>query len=184
MIRSLPLALAALALAGPALAQTASKPTPLSGVVVAAPAKEPPKVVATYPEAGKTVSPGAVILKVVFDQKMNPSGWDFGKGKDDAYPQCLERPRLLPDEKTFVLLCTAGSNGRFGVTLNAGRDGGFENLAGQRAIPADFAFTTDNGLSLATIEDAMKAAGLKPDEGPVMDIKPAGALASASRGAP
>jgi hypothetical protein len=168
----------ALLAATPALAQTASKPpTSVSGVVVAAPAKEPPKVVATFPEAGKSVAPGALILKVTFDQKMNSLGWDYAKGQD-RYPQCLDRPRLLPDEKTFVLLCTAGGNGHFSVTFNATEGGGFENLAGQRATPAALDFTTNGGDSLATIEDAMKAAGLKSDEGPVMDSKPAPALAS------
>jgi hypothetical protein len=172
--------LAAVALPGIALAQTSAKPTTLSGIVVAAPAKELPKVIATFPEAGKTVAPGAVILKVVFDQKMNPGGWDYGKGAD-AYPACLERPRLLPDEKTFILLCTAGANRKFSIALNDGKDGGFENVAGQRATPSDFSFATDNSVSSATIEDAMKAASLKPDEGPVMDIKPAaGALAASS----
>ena len=34
-------------------------------------------------------------------------------------------------------------------------------------------FSTDDGKALATIADAMKAADLKPDQGPVMDIKPA-----------
>jgi hypothetical protein len=177
MIRPSILALAAVAAPALPLAQTAAKPTSVSGVTVAAPAKEPPKVIATFPESGKTVAPGVVILKVVFDQKMNPGGWDFGKGAE-AYPACLERPRLLPDEKTFVLLCTAGGARKFSVTLNDGRDGGFENLAGQRAAPATLDFATDSGASSQTVEDAMKAAGLKPDEGPVMDIKPARALAS------
>ncbi len=177
MIRTPLLALAALAMPAIALGQTASKPTAVSGIVVAAPAKEPPKVIATFPAAGKTVAPGALILKVVFDQKMNPGGWDYGKGAD-AYPACLERPRLLPDEKTFVLLCTVGGNRKFSVSLNDGRDGGFENLAGQRATPGAFDFATDNGNSSQTIEDAMKAASLKVDEGPVMDIKPAPVLAS------
>lgn len=170
------LALAAAA-AGPALAQTASSPTRLSGVTVMAPAPEAPKVVSTFPEEGKSVAPGALILKVTFDQKMNPDGWDFGKGAD-AYPDCLARPRLEPDEKTFVLLCTAGPDSRFSVTLNSSGKGGFENGAGQRATPAAFNFGTDDGRSLATIADAMKAAGLKADEGPVMDVKPA-ALATA-----
>src|SRR5690242_362419 len=86
--------------ATPALAQTASTPTHLSGVTVVAPAPAPPKVVSTYPEEGKSVTPGALILKVTFDQKMDPEGWDFGKGTN-AYPDCLARPRLEPDEKTF-----------------------------------------------------------------------------------
>jgi hypothetical protein len=164
-----------------ALGQTASSPpTRLSGVTVTAPAPTLPKVVSTFPADGKSVAPGALILKVTFDQKMNPDGWDYGKGAGD-YPQCLARPRLLTDEKTFVLLCTAPSSGHFSVTLNSasGVPGGFENLAGQKATPATLTFATDDSLSLVTIPEAMTAAGLRPDQGPVMDIKPA-SLATAA----
>jgi hypothetical protein len=163
--------------AAPALAQTASTPTHLSGVTVVAPAPTLPKVVSTYPEEGKSVAPGALILKVTFDQKMDPDGWDFGKGAN-AYPDCLARPRLEPDEKTFVLLCTVGPKSSFSVTLNGSSQGAFENLAGQKATPAAFNFTTDGEKSLDTIADAMKAAGLKADEGPVMDVKPAAVAAA------
>ena len=173
------LAVLAVAAATPALAQTSSTPTRLSAVTVVAPAPTLPKVVSTYPEDGKNVTPGALILKITFDQKMDSEGWDFGKGAD-AYPDCLARPRLEPDEKTFVLLCTVGPQSKFSITLNSSGQGGFENGAGQKATAAAFNFTTDDARSLATIADAMKAAGLKADEGPVMDIKPA-AVAAASR---
>ena len=126
----------------------------------------------TFPADGKTVAPGVLIVKGTFDQKMNPDGWDYGKGSD-AYPQCLDRPRLLPDEKTFVLLCTAPSKSKFSMTFDASGSGGFENLAGQKATMASLSFITDDGKSIASIADAMKAAQLKPDEGPVMDSKPA-----------
>ena len=165
------------AAASPVLAQTSSSPTRVSGVTVVAPAPTLPKVVATFPEEGKGVTPGALILKVTFDQKMDPGGWDFGKGAD-AYPSCLARPRLEPDEKTFVLLCTAGPGGRFSITLNSSGQGGFENQAGQKATAAAFNFTTNEEKALGTIADAMKAAGLKTDEGPVMDDRPAAVAAT------
>jgi hypothetical protein len=165
---ALAFAAAALAGAGAARAQTAS--TPLSGVTVAAPSPVLPKVVSTYPEAGKAIPPGAVILKVTFDQKMNPDGWDFGKGQD-RYPQCLDRPRLLSDEKTFILLCTVGGAGHFSVSFNGTAAGGFVNLAGQRATPSTLDFATTDDPSVSTIADAMKAAGLKADEGPVMEAQ-------------
>jgi hypothetical protein len=179
MIRFRTLAVLALsaAAATPVLAQTSATPTRLSGVTVVAPAPTLPKVVSTFPEAGKSVAPGALILKVTFDQKMNPDGWDFGKGAE-AYPECLARPRLEPDEKTFVLLCTAGPKSSFSITVNSSGHGGFENQAGQIATAAAFDFATNDDRSLATIADAMKAAGLKADEGPVMDVRPA-AIAAA-----
>jgi len=55
------LALAAAA-ATPALAQTSSSPTRLAGVTVVAPAPTLPKVVSTFPEDGKSVTPGVLIL--------------------------------------------------------------------------------------------------------------------------
>ena len=123
--------------ATPALAQTASSPTRVRGLEVVAPAPTLPKVVSTFPEDGKSVAPGALILKVTFDQKMHPDGWDFGKGAE-AYPDCLARPRLEPDQKTFVLLCTVGAKSRFSITLNSSGQGGFENEAAQKATPATF----------------------------------------------
>ena len=179
MIRFQTLAVLALSVAEatPALAQTASTATRLSGVTVVAPAPTLPKVVSTFPEDGKSVTPGALILKVTFDQKMDPGGWDYGKGAN-AYPDCLARPRLEPDQKTFVLLCTVGPKSSFSISLNGSAQGAFENEAGQKATPAAFGFTTDDEKSLATIADAMKAAGLKADEGPVMDVKPAAVVAA------
>jgi hypothetical protein len=184
------LALAALAAGGTAMAQTASTPAPpapapvpLSGLTVAAPAKTPPMVVSTFPEAGKAVAPGALILKVIFDQKMAPDGWDYSQGAD-RYPQCLERPRLLADEKTFILLCTVGADTRFSVRFNATAGGGFQNLAGQRATAGEVDFSTSGDQSLSTIDDAMKAASLKKDEGPVMDRTPARTLAVSNKPIP
>lgn len=171
-LRTLAVLASAVAGATPALAQTAATPTRLSTVTVVAPAPTLPKVVSTYPEEGKSVTPGALILKITFDQKMDPGGWDFGKGSG-AYPDCLARPRLEPDEKTFVLLCTVGPKSSFSVSLNGSSQGAFENQAGQKATPATFSFSTDDAKSLGSIADAMKAAGLKADEGPVMDVRPA-----------
>src|SRR5262249_39789904 len=74
-----PLAALPLAAASPALAQTSSAPTRLSGVTVMAPAPTLPMVVSTYPTDGKAVTGGVLILKVTFDQKMAPDGWDYGK---------------------------------------------------------------------------------------------------------
>lgn len=176
------LALAAAAMT-PALAQTSSTPTRLSGVTVVAPAPTLPKVVSTFPEDGKSVTPGVVILKVTFDQKMTADGWDFGKGTD-AYPDCLARPRLEPDQKTFVLLCTVGAKSSFSVTLNSTGQGAFENEAAQKATPATFNFTTTDDKAVISIADAMKAEGLKADEGPVMDVKPAAAAVAAATPAP
>jgi hypothetical protein len=188
--------IAAFGLAGPALAapidanpapygqsSAPSDTTPLSGIVVAAPSKQLPSVVSTYPAAGATVMPGALILKLTFDQKMNPGAFRFDRG-DDRYPSCLARPRLLPDEKTFVLLCTVGPGGKFSIQLNGPGDGGFVNLASQRAAPLLLQFSTQDGASVGSIKEAMKSAGLKDEDDPVMDRKPAVAVAGAAAAKP
>jgi hypothetical protein len=153
--------------------------TALSGVDVVAPSKTPPSIVATYPVDGATVMPGALILKLTFDQRMNPDDWRFDRA-DGGYPSCLARPRLLPDEKTFVLLCTVGGAGKFSIQMNGPGAGGFANLANQRAKPLLLQFSTEDGASLSTIKDAMKSAGLKAEDDPVMDIRPAGSKLQAS----
>ncbi len=153
---------------------------PLSGVVVVPPSKDPPAIVSTYPAAGAAVTPGALVLKLTFDQRMNPEDWRFDRG-DIGYPSCLARPRLLRDEKTFVLLCTVGANGKFAVQMNGPGTGGFANLANQRATPLLLQFSTLDGASQSTIKDALKSAGLKDEDSPVMDKQPA---AIAARSAP
>ena len=183
----------ALAAAGPALAapidanpapygqsSAPSEVTPLAGVVVSAPSKTLPTVVSTYPAADATVKPGVLVLKLTFDQRMNPAAFRFDRG-GDRYPSCLARPRLLADEKTFVLLCTVGPSGKFSMQLNGPGDGGFANQADQRATPMLLQFSTQDGLSLASMKEAMKAAGLKDEDDPVMDHKPS---AVAVAGAP
>jgi hypothetical protein len=124
-----------------------------------------------------------VILKVTFSQRMNPDAWRFDRGPDN-YPQCLARPRLLADEKTFVLLCTVGGGGKFSIALNGAGDGGFVNQAGQRATPFELQFSTSTGASVGTIQDAMKAASLKPEDDPVMDKRPAATLTASTAPAP
>jgi hypothetical protein len=156
-----------------------SVPTPLTGIVVTPPSKEPPAVAGVYPAPGASVSPGALVVKITFDQRMNPNEWRFDRS-GDSYPQCLARPRLLADEKTFVLLCTVGGAGKFSIALNGVGSGGFANLAGQRATPYELQFATSSGASVGTIQDAMKAAGLRPEDDPVMDKRPAGALAAST----
>jgi hypothetical protein len=157
-------------------------PTALSGVVVTPRAKQPPSIISTYPAQGAVVMPGALILKLTFDQKMNPDDWRFDRA-EGKYPACLDRPRLLPNEKTFVLLCTVGGAGKFSIQMNGPGPGGFANLADQRADPLVLEFSTQDGASVSTIKDAIKSAGLKDEDDPVMDSRPAASKRQASAAA-
>jgi hypothetical protein len=147
----------------------AQEPPAVAGVEVVAPSGAP-KVLSTYPAQGAAVPPGSLALTVRFDHRMAPDAWSYGGG--DGAPACLEKPRLLDDEKTFVLLCTVGFRGSFTVRLNA--DGkGFHDLAGTMAAPLRLSFTTTGGDPTLTTADAIKAAGLKDTDSPILDSKPA-----------
>ena len=98
---------ALLASALPLAAFGAPAPPTQELVVVAA---KTPKVIASYPSEGQTVPGGTVVLKVVFDQPMQGAAWAYGPQAGERFPDCLDRPRLLEDRRTFVLLCSASLN--------------------------------------------------------------------------
>ncbi len=155
--------------AGPVLAQTAKPPpkpqaeppTPVSPVTVMPPT-EKPKVVSTWPESGATIAPGVLVLKVVFDQQMTPRDFAYGLGSSGDKLDCLKTPRLLNDNKTFVLLCTTLPGKTYAVALNPSAAGGpaFSNLAENRATPDTLNFTTGTGEPVTKLRDAITAAGL------------------------
>jgi hypothetical protein len=82
-------------------------------------------------------------------------------------PHCLKTPRLLDDEKSFVLLCAAAPGKTYAVALNAKPVGGFVNLGDKRAQPAVVTFTTTAGEPVRSLPDALKAAGLRAIDAPI-----------------
>ena len=171
--RSVPVLIAlAAALAGPpALArQSAPKaePNEVSPVLILPPTL-PPKLVSTYPAQDQTVAPGVLILKVAFDQQMSAASWNYAPAEGAEPMDCVKTPRLLPDQKTFVLLCRVLANRTYGVTLNAQRTGGFVNLGDNPAQTAALTFKVDSDAPITTVRRAMEAAKLLPDQMPVQD---------------
>ena len=147
--------------AAPALA--ADPPTAVSGVIIGG--GPPPKVKASFPADGSSVPAGVLVLKIVFDQAMTADGWSYQKAADAAFPNCLGRPRMLADQRTFVLLCTIAPNTAYGVQINAGS--GFKNADGRSAVAEVVHFTsTDPGVFY--MSDALSQAGLGAADGPVM----------------
>jgi hypothetical protein len=166
------LALLASLVAGPVLAQAtkppAETPTPVSPVTVMPPTQKP-KVVATWPANGEAIAPGVLVLKVVFDQQMTPRDFAYGLGAGGDKLNCLKTPRLLNDNKTFVLLCTTLPGKTYAVALNPDAPGGpaFSNVAENRAEPGALTFTTGTGEPVTKLRDAIKAAGLGDLDMPV-----------------
>lgn len=191
-MRATVLALILSFVAGPVLAQSSPAPvgkpsdipTPVSPITVMPPTSKP-KVVATWPAAGQEVAPGVLVLKVTFDQPMTPRDFAYGLGSGAETLNCLKTPRLLNDNKTFVLLCTTLPGKTYAISLNkdltakvgggpgAGNGAGagaavaFSNLAENHAEPSALTFTTGGGEPITKLRDAIKAAGLGPLDMPV-----------------
>jgi hypothetical protein len=157
--------------AAPALGQTSKPPADAPNAVAPVtimPPTQKPKVAATWPAAGATVAPGVLVLKITFDQQMTPRDFDYGLGAGADALSCLKTPRLLNDNKTFVLLCTTLPGKTYAIALNqdparkdpTGRAIAFSNLAENRAEPSALTFTTGTGDPVTKLSEAVKAAGL------------------------
>jgi hypothetical protein len=162
--------------AAPAMAAPADEApvTPVSPVTVFS-AKDPPAVTSSFPAADASIAAGVLVLKLTFNQPMKPDSWSFAKGAGGEYPQCLDRPRLLHDERTFVLLCTTAPGAHYSIQLNGAATGGFANIGGRAANPLELKFSTTDALAIVSLEEAMKVEALKADEGPIMDNQAAAA---------
>jgi hypothetical protein len=158
-------------LAGPAHAapppEAASLPPKTVAPVTVMPRANPPKIVGSYPAPGQVTAWGVLVMRITFDQEMDRDGFAFAAAPGGEMPKCLKTPRLLKDEKTFVLLCTTGAATRYSLAFNAPPQGGFTNIGGKRAAPALLAFSTSDKPGPSNVDDALKAADLTPEDGPV-----------------
>lgn len=163
--------LAFLASAGPVGAQSVAE-------VVVRPAKIP-QLVASYPADGASLPGGVVVMKLVFDQPMQDGGWSYSPSPEGAFPDCLARPRLLEDRRTFVLLCSLPLTTKFAVRVNGAPD--FTGASGKSAPAQSLIFETTDRRTTA-LQEALKAAGLSLEDDPIMgkDAAP-GAIAAAPK---
>ena len=155
----------------------AEAPNAVSPVLILPPTL-PPKLVATYPAQDQSVAPGVLILKATFDQQMSPSAWNYASAEGAEPMDCVKTPRLLGDQKTFVLLCRVLADRTYGVTFNAQRPGGFANLGENPALTAALTFKVEGGTPITTVRRAMESAGLQADQTPVQDAPMATASAA------
>jgi hypothetical protein len=160
-------ALASPALAAPVPPDIAALPPKTVSPVTVMPRTDPPKIVSSFPAAGQVIAPGALVLHITFDQKMDEKGFAFAAAPGGRMPACLKTPRLLNDEKTFVLLCTTTHEAAYSLIFNAAPQGGFANIAGTRAAAAGLAFATDDEDGPRDLEAALKAAKLTADDVPI-----------------
>ena len=138
--------------------------TEVEGVEIALP--RDPKVVATFPADGAVIPGGTVVLKIVFDQAMTPEAWSYGHSDAGTFPDCLARPRLLKDRRTFVLLCSLPPKGGYALGVNIAP--GFVSTAGREAKPFLLHFSTSEARTSA-LTAALANAGVTDGDAPIMD---------------
>jgi hypothetical protein len=156
-------------LAGPALAQApATGSATVAGVEVQA--VPPPAIVGSYPAQGATIAPGTLVLKIAFDQRMAADAWSYSKLADSEDPQCLGTPRLLNDEKTFVLLCSVLPGKAYGVGINLTPGKAFVDRGGRRPPPLELRFKASSGEPVHTLKAAMTNAGLGDLDVPIESL--------------
>jgi hypothetical protein len=165
--------------AGQAALARAAPPQPAPAWVSALPPKTvapvtvlahstPPKIVSSFPAEGQEIAPGALVLHITFDQKMDEDGFSFSAAPGGQAPDCLKTPRLLSDDKTFVLLCTTSRKTAYALAFNAAPQGGFTNIGGTRAVPAKLTFTTSDAVDGPhDLDAALKAAQLTRADVPI-----------------
>jgi hypothetical protein len=146
---------------------------PLQEVTVVAP--RDPKVVATYPAVDAVIPSGTAVLKIVFDQPMTPEAWSYVQSKSAAFPDCLARPRLLPDRRTFVLLCSLASQQTYALEIDGAP--GFVSTARRSAPPYLLRFKTSAEMTLG-LHDALQQAALTDGDDPIMDWNGASGVSS------
>jgi len=170
------LALLAVSAALPAAAQA---PNPVSGVtVVAGPG---PIVQATYPADGAAAPGGVLILKIVFNQPMAPDAWAYSRSAAGDFPECLADPRLLADQRTYVLLCQVAPSHAYAIEIN--ETPRFVSADGRHAQSYTLKFTTQQQVTRG-LHDALTQAGLTDVDDPIMTWRDPGKGVSQTAAAP
>jgi hypothetical protein len=156
----------------PALAEppawVAERPPTTVAPLTVAPRAGTPKLISSFPAAGQVVAPGALVLRLTFDQKMDEHGFSFAAAPGSPMPSCLKTPRLLKDEKSFVLLCTTSPDTAYALAFNASpKGGGFVSIGGAPAAPTSLAFSTNDKDGPRDLAAALKAADLTGGDVPI-----------------
>jgi hypothetical protein len=164
MSRRLAVLMVVVACSAAASAVSAQSPKEVEGLmVVPGPG---PAVQSTYPAPGGTVPAGTLILKIVFNQPMEPRAWSYGRSAAGDFPDCLADPRLLNDQRTYVLLCKVAPNRSYAIEINPAPR--FESSYGRSAQPYTLKFTTSDADVTRSLHVALQQAGLGDNDSPIM----------------
>ncbi len=140
------------------------------------------KVSSTYPADGARIPGGMVVIRVSFDQTMSADGWSYTKSERGRFPECLSRPRLLADKRSFVLMCSLALDTAYAFDINALP--AFESAAGRKPPERTVTFRTTTDINIG-LHAALQSAGLGDDADPIMnEASTPGAVRSAPQARP
>src|SRR5579875_3085 len=132
-------------------------PSGRSSTVTVTASRQTPHVSATFPAEGAKVAPGLLVLRVTYDTKMRAEGWSYARQQGADYPDCASAPRLLDDQRSFVLICRTLPGEAYAVWFNRPPLGDFASLARRPAEPYELRFATTDDDPVRTLAGAMKA---------------------------
>ncbi|GGB29224.1 hypothetical protein GCM10011380_18400 [Sphingomonas metalli] len=101
-----------------------------------------PRVIATEPRAGASIPAGEFDLVVRYDRAMQPDSFSYVQRVAGTFPDCIGKPRLLRDGRTFVYRCRADAGRRYEVWFNDDTYRNFRGTNGAAAEPHTLTFTS------------------------------------------
>ena len=127
---------------------TASAPSNTPRLVPQAPApiahsSIPPVVIKTVPESGASdVDPQLSEIAVTFSSQMKDKQWSWSTWGEGTFPETTGEARYLADGRTCVLPVKLKSGKVYATWINSDQLHGFQDRAGQAAVPYLLVFET------------------------------------------
>jgi DNA-binding CsgD family transcriptional regulator len=99
-----------------------------------------PRVIATSPASGAVIPPGPFLLRVTFDQRMQPGSYSYTRTSPETYPDCAAQPILSDDGRTYMLQCTAVAGHHYEIWFNRPPYMNFRGVNGRSSEPHQLLF--------------------------------------------
>ena len=111
---------------------------------------QPPVVVETFPVSGtRNVAPGEVEIRVRFSKPMADNSWSWSTAWENSTPAFIGNPHYATDHRTCVIKVKLEPNHTYAYWLNSDKFHGFQDPAGQAAVPYLLIFQTQSTTSTA-----------------------------------
>ncbi len=100
------------------------------------------QVVQTTPANGATIAPGPFLLSVTYDRPMMADAMSYVQVSPETFPDCIFKPTLSKDRRTFSVRCNAKASRLYEIWLNRPPYMNFREENGRSATPYRLRFRT------------------------------------------